>query len=131
MQQTKKLISAMTNKAIVANITNHINELDLLNKSLDNLRKFISTINYNDCDSKYAIDIYYRAIHTFDHIGNKFSTIRHLSQVYTKEIKNPTKEISNLLNTFKKKCINLNQRIERLEVNQIEQLFLLTPDANF
>ena len=130
-KKSKNLISKLTNKAIVSNLKNHINEVELLNTNLNNLRKFILSINYDDSTSKCAIDLYYRTINTFDLLANKCYTMRNITRKFHAELKtNKNDEIHTLLEEFKTKSKNLVNRIDRLDMNQIEKLFMLTPDAD-
>ena len=129
-RQEKNLISRVTEKSIENDLRNYIGEIELLNKNLDNLKTFITTINFSKHETKATIDTYNRAISIYDHIANKFSTLRNLLQLYKVYFKAYNlKSLNSLFEEFKRKCKNLSDRIDRLETKEIETLFSRTPAA--
>ncbi|MBR2969454.1 MAG: hypothetical protein IKC49_00165 [Clostridia bacterium] len=130
-RQEKNLITRMTDKAMENDLRNHIGEIDLLNKNLDNLREFISTIKFNDKETKSTIATYNRAINIYDHIANKFATLKHQLDLYEIYFKTYNVEsLRPLLIEYKKKCKNLSSRIDKLELGEIDILFNRTNGSN-
>lgn len=130
-RQEQTLISRMTDKAIENNLKNYIGEIELLNKNLDNLKKFISSIDFNDHETEATIATYNHAISTYDHIANKFSTLRNIVQLYKLYFKAYDLEsLTPLFEELKRKCKNLSDRLDRLEVGKIDALFLRTPASS-
>ena len=129
-RQNKTLITRMNENAMENDLRNHIGEIELLNKNLDNLKEFISTIRFNQQKTKITIDTYNRAINIYDHITNKFSTLNSLINLYNLQFKAYGYEsLLPLFIKYKKKCKNLSDRLDRLEINEIDKLFAHTPDA--
>ncbi|MFQ6752546.1 MAG: hypothetical protein ACLRFL_03180 [Clostridia bacterium] len=129
-RQNKKLISRMTDKAMENDLRNHIAEVELLNMNLNNLQKFLRGIKIGEHETNTTINTYQRAIDTFDQIGNKYSVLK----TYMKECIIAFQEydyetLRPLLMEYIRKCRNLNDRLERLEVTTIEDLFKRTPAA--